>query len=121
MEGVVACNTPETTINNDLHYDGDNDGTADACTAAGQGSQCDTYHNKCTLPYAERTVKPVIWHYTNASDMEYFDPSAKATNDWDTAMRLAVRAAQYTECARPKGTDGIDAECAAQFPLHFGQ
>jgi hypothetical protein len=53
--------------------------------------------------------------------MEYFDPSAKATNDWDTAMRLAVRAAQYTECARPKGTDGIDAECAAQFPLHFGQ
>ena len=121
MTGAVECNTPDTTINNNPHYDGNNDGTADACEAAGQGSQCDTYHSKCTLPYAERTVKPVIWHYTNTSDMEYFEPSAQATNDWDTAMRIAVRSAQYAECARPKGTDGIDEECAAQFPVHFGQ
>ena len=53
--------------------------------------------------------------------MEYFEPSAQATNDWDTAMRIAVRSAQYAECARPKGTDGIDEDCAAQFPVHFGQ
>ena len=124
MEGAVACNTPETTTNNDPNYDGDKDGTADACVEAGYGSQCDTFNKKCTLPYRDRTVKPVIWHYTNESDLEYYDPTEHATNDWDTAMRMAVRSAQYAECARSKGddaTDGIDEDCAAQYPIHFGQ
>ena len=121
MTGAVECNTPETTTNNDPHYDGDKDGTADACVAAGEGSQCDTYHSKCLLPYRDRTVKPVTWHYTNESDMEYYEPTAHATNDWDTAMRIAVRSAKYAECARFKGTDGIDEACAAEYPVHFGQ
>ncbi len=128
MTGAIECNTPETTTtdnaNYDANYDGDKDGTADACEEAGFGSQCDTFSNKCTLPYQDRTVKPVIWHYTNDSDLEYYDPTEHATNDWDAAMRMAVRSAKYAECARSKGdkaADGIDEDCAGQYPVHFGQ
>jgi hypothetical protein len=121
MEGHIACNTTETTTNNDPHYDGDADGTADACVEAGEGSQCDQFRQRCTLPYRERTVNPVLWYYTINSDLDYYAPTDRATHEWDIAMRMAVRSAQYAECARPKGTDGVDEECAAQFPIHFGQ
>jgi hypothetical protein len=135
----IACNTPETTgYGTDPNVDADNDGTADACVGAGVGSQCDRFSHKCTLPYTEREVRPILWYYTNTSDYEYYEPSERATHEWDMAMRLAVNTAKYAECARSKpalvpaeggqgeGEEitqgaGYNAECAAQFPVHFGQ
>src|SRR5205814_6278499 len=62
----VACYTKETTpAGCDPHRDGNApaecyadgkvpagpDGTEDECAAVGRGSRCDTFSQKCTLPY----------------------------------------------------------------------
>lgn len=117
MTGWVPCFTPETTpFGADPHRDEDADGTEDECAAAGVGSRCDEFRQRCTLPYAERTPITVPWFYANGSDPAYFDASEEAAHEWDVALRTAVRAAQYGECVGVKGTD-----CAGRFPMYFGQ
>ncbi len=119
MTGFVACYTPETTpFGADPHRDEDGDGTEDECAAVGNGSRCDTFRQRCTLPFMQRTPNPVIWHYTNESDLEYFDASRLSTHDWDVALRLAVNSAKYAECTR---LGGSKESCVEQFPVHFGQ
>src|SRR5690606_6168215 len=60
MTGAIACATPETTEpGQDPNRDEDGDGTEDECAAVGRGSRCDTFRQRCTLPYRDRTVKPV--------------------------------------------------------------
>lgn len=117
MTGAIECYTPDKTPSgSDPNRDEDGNGTADECEAAGAGSRCDTFKQKCTLPYQQRTAKPIVWYYTELSDPEYFDPTADATHEWDVAMRAAVRSAKYAEC---KATGGSD--CEGQFPIWFGQ
>lgn len=71
------------------------------CTdAVGAASHCDTFSEKCTLPFAERKFKPVVWHYTDGSPPEYYEATRDAAEDWDTAMRVAVTTAKYAECKR---------------------
>jgi hypothetical protein len=101
-------------------------GTADECEAAGSGSQCDKFEQKCTLPYRERTQKPVVWHFTKGSNPDYFDSTYAATAEWDVAMRVAVQTAKYGECMNEellKGTDIPTAQgtCFASFPVYYGQ
>lgn len=116
MTGAVECNTPATTpIGRDARRDENNDGTHDECESVGNGSQCDIYTQKCTLPYAERPLRPIVWYYTNESDYRYFEPTYWATQEWDIAMRQAVQAARYTECKR-LGKDSCDDD----FPMIHG-
>lgn len=119
MTGHVACFTPETTpYGADPHRDENGNGTEDECEAVGAGSRCDTFKQRCTLPYVQRTAKPVVWHYSKGSDPEYFDSTREAAHMWDVGLRMAVQSARYAECRRVGG--GKD-ECAAQHPTHFGQ
>lgn len=119
MTGFVACYTPETTpYGQDPHRDANGDGTEDECAAVGEGSRCDTFKQRCTLPLAKRTAKPVVWHYTSGSDPEYFDATREAAQEWDTALRMAVLSGRYAECVRIGGNAET---CANQFQTHFGQ
>jgi hypothetical protein len=123
MTGHIACFTPETTpIGADPHRD-DGDGTEDECekvteiTGVG-GSRCDTFKQRCTLPYRLRTPKTITWYYSDGSHQEYFEPTAEATHEWDVALRAAIRSAEYAECA---STGGSPDECAEKHPVYFGQ
>jgi len=117
MTGPVECYTPETTpFGADPHRDEDGDGTEDECSQVGNGSRCDTFKQRCTLPYQQRTPKPVVWYYTQGSDLAYYDGTRMATHEWDVALRTAVRAAQYSECVRVGGGN-----CASKFPMYPGQ
>ena len=117
MLGPVECYTPQTTpFGTDPHRDADGNGTEDECEAVGSGSRCDTFRQRCTLPYQERTPRPIVWYYTQGSDLDYFDGTRRATHEWDVALRTAVRAAQYAECVRVAGND-----CANRFKIYSGQ
>ena len=63
-------------------------------------SHCDTFNEKCSLPFKDRDQKPIVWHYAEGSPDLYFDSNREATEEWDTAMRGAVLAAKYAECQR---------------------
>lgn len=117
MTGAVACFTPETTpFGLDPHRDTNGDGVEDECEAVGQGSHCDTFSQKCTLPYRDRTPKPVVWYYANDSDPFYFEPTEWAIHEWDVAMRATVRSTQYAECVKAG-----DSDCTTKYPMWFGQ
>ncbi len=117
MTGAVECFTPATTpVGADPHRDVNGDGTEDECAAVGNGSRCDTFSQKCTLPYRNREVRPVVWYYSEGSNPDYFASSREAAHDWDVALRSAVMTARYAECVKTFGAD-----CATQFPVYFGQ
>jgi hypothetical protein len=121
MNGAVKCFVPldactdgscvGTPYGADPNRDDDHDGTADECVAAGKGSQCDTYNQKCTLPFQSRKEKPIVWYYTSGSNQEFFEGTEWAAHEWDVAMRSAVQTAKYAECKRVNG-DNCD-----QYPV----
>jgi hypothetical protein len=115
--GAVACFTPKTTpAGADPHRDTNRDGTEDECEAVGRGSRCDTFSQKCTLPYRDRVVKPVVWYHSDGSNPEYFEATREATHEWDVALRASVMAARYAECVKTKSAD-----CEALYPVYAGQ
>ncbi len=117
MTGEVACYTPATTpAGQDPHRDLNGDGTEDECASIGGGSRCDTFKQRCTLPYKDRKEKPVVWYYAEGSHPDFFEPTAEAALEWDVALRSAVLAARYAECNRINAGD-----CAAKFPVYSGQ
>ncbi len=117
MTGHVACYTPETTpYGGDPHRDDDGNGTEDECEEVGMGSKCDTFRQRCTLPYTSRTLKTIPWYFTKGESLEFFDATAAAAHEWDVALRVAARAAQYAECKAIGSAD-----CATHFPVYFGQ
>ncbi len=117
MTGAVECFTPATTpVGADPHRDVNGDGTEDECAAVGRGSRCDTFSQKCTLPYRDRQAQPVVWYYSEGSHPDYFEATREATHEWDVALRSAVQAARYSECVRTR-----DGDCQAQYPMYFGQ
>jgi len=156
MEGAVECYTPKTlsAYGDDPQMDGNEDGTVDACwkvvtklaTENGDcdagddesdcyyanndkygGSVCDTFKQKCTLPYRMRTLKPLAWYYTSKSNVDYWDGTAWATHDHDVSMRHAAMVARYTECMTTRSPDADVSyqerkeDCVEQFPVYFGQ
>lgn len=81
MEGAITCGTPEMTgFGGDVHADFDENGTEDQCWEVAErlrdvhgiecdgglceGSRCDEFTNKCTLPYRARNAKPLAWYLT---------------------------------------------------------
>lgn len=119
MTGPIECYTPTTTpFGTDPHRDLDANGTEDECAAAGAGSRCDTFKQRCTLPFADRHTKTVAWYLASGSDNSYFEATADAVQQWDIALRAGIRSAQYAEC---RSTGGDEASCLQRFPMFFGQ
>ena len=117
MTGAIPCNTEVTTpFGADPNRDIDKNGTSDECQVVGAGSRCDTFNQKCTLPFAQRKEVPIVWYYAEPGDPAYFEGSYWATHEWDVALRSAVVVARYAECQRTGGDD-----CAARFPVWHGQ
>jgi hypothetical protein len=117
MTGAIPCNTDVTTpFGADPNRDIDKNGTSDECQVVGAGSRCDTFNQKCTLPFAQRKEVPIVWYYAEPGDPAYFEGSYWATHEWDVALRSAVVVARYAECQRTGGDD-----CAARFPVWHGQ
>lgn len=134
MTGEIKCYVPKavceqskdcvgTGFGQDPNRDDDKNGTADECEAVTAaiglgGSQCDSFSQKCTLPFQARTEKPIVWYYTRESNPDFFESTGWATHEWDVAMRSAVHAAKYSECQRV--TPG-SAECAKYQVLKYQQ
>jgi hypothetical protein len=117
MTGAVECFTPATTpVGSDPNRDANNNGTEDECESVGQGSKCDRFKQKCTLPFMERTTRTLPWYYTQTDTEEYFGSTKEAVHQWDVAIRVAARTAQYAECQNTGNTD-----CLERFPIYFGQ
>ena len=117
---AIPCYTDKTTpvgalpSRDELLADGTpgQDGTDDECESAGAGSRCDQFSHKCTLPYAERSLKTSPFYYGPESDPTLFAVSAEALQQWDGALRQAAQTARYTECIRTQG--GVKAEVIAK-------
>ncbi|HEY3493195.1 MAG TPA: hypothetical protein VGK73_00860 [Polyangiaceae bacterium] len=120
LTGPIACATLETTEyptgdpTADPNRDADGNGTADECEAAGPGSRCDVYTQKCTLPYWRRESVTIPWYMSG--DQRYFEPSDWAVQEWDLAMKTAVQTARLTECRRIGATT-----CDTAYPMWTGQ
>lgn len=101
----VACALEETYYaGEDPKRDFDDNGTDDECEAVGPGSHCNVITKKCTIPYARREIRPVAWHnHLMNDDATITRWSARATEEWDTALRLAVQTARQVECRRTAG------------------
>ena len=118
MTGEVSCDSNE---------DRDNDGTADQCVAVSkkkktEGSQCDLFKQRCTLPYRSREPVPIPFYYTDTSNPFYFEATELAVHEWDVALRSAVRTARYTECVQTSGNDdAARTTCREQHPMWRGQ
>lgn len=118
MTGPIACGTERTTggVDNDPNRDLDGNGTADECEAAGPGSRCNVFDQKCTLPFIERQAKTIPWYIAGDTSEELFEPVNWATIEWDVAMRTAVQTARLVECRRTG-----QADCDERFPMWRGQ
>lgn len=115
--------------------DENRDGTDDACTSAGAGSTCNVFRQRCTIPYSQRSVRTLAWHYhLKPEDQRLFEQTERATGEWDTALRVAVQAARLVECRRTGGRsiagtpweafasgDSPDERCRAAFPIDGGE
>ncbi|MBW2458247.1 MAG: hypothetical protein JRI68_27330, partial [Deltaproteobacteria bacterium] len=109
MTGAVRCYTPETTpVGGDPERDEDGNGTQDECEAVGWGSKCNVFKQKCTLPYAQREIRPIVTYYTKGSDQRFFHSTMEATREWDLAMRQAIMAGRNAECWRVLNTPDCD-------------
>ena len=91
----------------------------DAACDVAKGSRCDTLRAQCTIPYRERTTRPIVFYYGPDSDPSLFESTKRASDDWDSAFRHAVQTARYAECVKEKGgvtESGASASCRTQFP-----
>lgn len=81
--------SPLTTVVGEREYlrcnsnlDGNSNGTADQCEAlagasgtdaAGRGSQCDTVSERCTIPYIQRTIRPIAYYENDLTPAQMHD------------------------------------------------
>lgn len=100
---AVACGTASSTPPGaDPHRDANGDGTEDECAAVGQGSRCDVFSKKCTMPIRDRKVKPVVWHVNRDYPEDLFEIGQKVVSEWNDTLRVAVLSARLAECRRTK-------------------
>ncbi|MBK8251160.1 MAG: hypothetical protein IPK82_00635 [Polyangiaceae bacterium] len=128
------CNVIETNpYSEDPHRDVNADGTEDECQVldsatgaatnpSGAGSRCDPLVRKCTIPYAERNTKPVVWYLGPGQEEAtgLWDTTAGLVGEWDMALRAAVQTGRLVECRRTNGASaGVadKAACDAKYPM----
>ena len=123
--GYVTCYSARTTPpGEDPLRDYDQNRTHDECESVGNGSRCDPYAHKCTEPYRFRQTRTEPFYFSPGSDTYLFADVARALDEWDGALRVAVQTARYTECLRvAAGADegkavnpSIIATCKGQYP-----
>jgi hypothetical protein len=105
--GSLPCNTFATTEqptgdpNADPNRDNDHDGTADECQLQGapQGSQCDIFNNKCTLPYQQRQTVVIPWYINgaNTDQVDNLNAQIAATSDSKTKQALQAQLSQVIQ------------------------
>ncbi|MFO0663146.1 MAG: hypothetical protein U0174_04295 [Polyangiaceae bacterium] len=105
----VTC-AVKTPVGASPHRDDNADGTEDECAAAGKGSRCDEFKQKCTLPLKDRAVKTIPWYVNKGFPESLFAGSRKVVSAWNESMRVAVAAGRIAECRRTGGTG-----CEAKF------
>ncbi len=117
--------------------DANENGTADECESHSgmKGSQCDLFHNKCTMPLRERSVKAVGYWLNKETPAILLDavdadgnptgvldatgqpavrgPMEDVIHTWDQATKVALAYGREVECRRTG--DGDRASCHAQF------
>ncbi len=112
---LVRCYTSDTTpAGADPQRDDDRDGTQDECAVVGNGSRCDPYTHACTLPYADRRIRPIRFYFGLGSEPSFFEQAAGAVDNWDGALRHAVQTARFTECLHVAGFQRGDIDQCAQ-------
>jgi hypothetical protein len=88
----------------DGNVDANHDGTADACERANHpGSQCDNVLGRCTLPYRERTVRPVAYYTNPEMPPEFQDHVEVEAADGTVTYRWATPEEARTRTATGAG------------------
>lgn len=65
--------------------------TEDLCAfGPHEGSRCDEFANKCTLPLRERKLRTIPWYYGREAPADLFPSTAFALNSWNLAMKRAA-------------------------------
>ncbi|HEY3452034.1 MAG TPA: hypothetical protein VGK67_37085 [Myxococcales bacterium] len=115
------------------NLDANANGTADQCEnavtgyAGSQGSQCDEFDQRCTLPLRDRAIRAVTYFVNAEVPAELLDaaeasaaaaPTARGVMEeqllsWNQLMRNALASAREVECRRTG--DGDRAACHAAF------
>ena len=127
LTGEIPCATVATTETptNDPYAspnrDEDFNGTADECEAVTAatgvgGSQCDSFKQRCTLPYSVRAQRIIPWYIGGVTDEDLFEATNWATLDWNLALLTSIQTARLVECRRA----GIS-DCDQLYPMWSGQ
>lgn len=102
---------PGGQVGIDVHQSSDGK-TEDLCvftkadgTVAHEGSQCDEFANKCTLPLRERKIHTIPWYYGPTAPADLFPSTAFALNSWNVAMKRAAILGMRADALRVGDTD----------------
>lgn len=85
---------------------------ADKFCGSVQGSVCDPYAGKCTIPYKDRPVRTIPYYVSRNMPVDLWDENVTLIAEWNDALRGAVAAAREAECTRFKLADA--ATCHSQ-------
>ncbi len=78
------------------------DGDAE-CIAADPNSRCDMNAKLCTLPYEQRTVRPIAFYLDQELPERLHPQSQNVINEWNLALKRAVSYAREVECRKLGG------------------
>ncbi len=95
------------------------DATAECVEASGVGSTCDLNVKLCTIPYQQRTVRPVVWYVDPALPDFFYPTTQHAIDEWNVALKRAVSYSREAECRKTVDPDteklGDRATCHERF------
>jgi hypothetical protein len=96
-----------TPVGADLHADTDGNGTEDQCefhnkdgALLNEGSRCDVFAHKCTLPLYGRKIKTIPWYYGKDGPPDLFASTAVALGQWNLAVKRAAQLGKMVEARR---------------------
>ncbi len=109
---------PRNPYNTGIHRDDNRNGTEDECEAPDasgekqpypgmQGSRCDEFSRRCTIPHRNRSTKTLPWYYGAESPDDLFASTANALDQWNVAVKRAAQIGKLVD-ARRVGADKQD-------------
>jgi len=98
------------------------DHTGEACTedaecVGGFGARCDPVVKRCTLPYADRVEKPIVYHLSVGFPERYRPTTERAVAQWNRAFQQTVNVLKYDNARKLAclpGEEGGGGCCTAQ-------
>lgn len=85
---------------------------ADQFCGSVQGSVCDAYSAKCTLPLAKRAVRTIPYFVSRNMPTDLWDENQTLINEWNDALVEAIAVGREVECRR---FGGDAASCHGQY------